>query len=44
MAEKIGISTTAIDKNITALKAKGLLTRIGAAKGGHWQVVDDRHE
>ena len=44
MAEKIGISTTAIDKNITALKTRGLLTRIGSDKGGHWKVVDDRHE
>lgn len=44
MAEKIGISTTAIDKNITALKTRGLLTRIGPDKGGHWKVVDDRHE
>jgi predicted HTH transcriptional regulator len=44
MAEKIGISTTAIDKNIAALKTRGLLTRIGSDKGGHWKVVDDRHE
>ena len=44
MAEKIGISTTAIDKNINALKTRGLLTRIGSDKGGHWKVVDDRHE
>jgi ATP-dependent DNA helicase RecG len=44
MAEKIGISTTAIDKNITALKTRGLLTRIGSNKSGHWKVVDDRHE
>jgi len=44
MAEKIGISTTAIDKNITALKTRGLLTHIGSDKGGRWEVVDDRHE
>ncbi len=44
MAEKIGISTTAIDKNIGMLKTKGLLARIGPDKGGHWKVVDDRHE
>ncbi|MBW6484992.1 MAG: winged helix-turn-helix transcriptional regulator [Syntrophobacterales bacterium] len=44
MAEKIGISTTAIDKNIAALKTKGLLTRIGSNKSGHWKVVADRHE
>ena len=39
MAESVGISTTAIDKNIVALKKKGLLRRIGPARGGHWAVV-----
>jgi len=38
LANKIGISTTAIDKNIETLKQKGLLKRIGADKGGHWEV------
>jgi len=38
MAESVGISTTAIDKNIVALKKKGLLRRIGPARGGHWEV------
>jgi len=38
MSEKIGISTTAIDKNINALKKKGLLKRIGPAKGGYWRI------
>jgi len=40
MSEKIGISTTAIDKNIDALKKKGLLKRIGSAKGGHWKIIE----
>lgn len=44
MAEKIGISTTAIDKNIAALKVRGFLLSIGSNKGGHWKVVDGRHE
>ncbi len=39
MSESIGISTTAIDKNIASLKKKGLLKRIGPAKGGHWEIV-----
>jgi len=39
MSKKIGISTTAIDKNINALKKKGLLKRIGPAKGGHWEIT-----
>ena len=39
MAESVGISTAAIDKNIVALKKKGLLRRISPARGGHWDVV-----
>lgn len=39
MAEGIGISTTAIDKNLTTLKRRGLLRRIGPDKGGHWEVM-----
>ncbi len=39
MAKIIGISTTAVDKNIVALKKKGLLRRKGPAKGGYWEVV-----
>ena len=39
MAEKIGISTTAIDKNINTLKKKGLLKRVGGSKIGHWEVI-----
>ena len=39
MAEILGISTTAVDKNIETLKEKGLLRRIGSAKAGHWQII-----
>lgn len=39
LAREIGISKTAIDKNINSLKKKGLLKRIGPAKGGHWEIV-----
>jgi len=39
MAENLGISATAIDKNIATLKRKGILKRVGPAKGGHWEVV-----
>ena len=38
MAERLDISTTAVDKNIALLKKLGLLTRAGSAKGGHWEV------
>ena len=38
MAEIIGISTTAIDKNIKILKSTDCIKRIGPDKGGHWKV------
>ena len=34
------ISTTAIENNLSRLKKKGILRRVGPAKGGHWEVVD----
>ena len=40
LSEIIGISTTAIDKNIQQLKKKGLLKRIGPDKGGYWEIVN----
>jgi len=39
LSEHIKISTTAVDNNISKLKKKGLLRRIGPDKGGHWEVV-----
>lgn len=35
----IGISTTAIENNISKLKDLGLLERVGPAKGGVWKIV-----
>ncbi len=40
IAEAIGISTTAVENNIKKLKEKGLLLRIGPAKGGRWKVTE----
>lgn len=44
LAERIGISTTAIDKNIKTLKNREVLRRVGPDKGGYWEVVDGSHE
>lgn len=41
MSHALGISTTAIDKNILTLKKKGLLKRVGPDKGGHWEVLKE---
>ncbi len=40
MATRIGVSERSIERNIENLKKKGLLHRVGPAKGGHWQVVE----
>ena len=36
----IGISQRKIEENISKLKKKGLLKRIGPAKGGYWEVIE----
>lgn len=41
LADKIDISTTAVENNIKKLKTKGLLKRIGSARGGHWKIIDE---
>jgi predicted HTH transcriptional regulator len=40
LAEKLGISARAVEKQIDLLKKEGSLRRIGPAKGGHWQVLE----
>jgi ATP-dependent DNA helicase RecG len=41
LSEKLSISTTAVERHITRLKAKGLLKRVGPDRGGYWRVVVD---
>lgn len=38
LAEKIGITTKAVEKHLARLKSDGTIQRIGPAKGGHWVV------
>jgi len=40
LSAELDISTTAIEKHIKKLKDLDLLKRIGAAKGGHWEVKE----
>ena len=42
MQKLIGISTTAIDKNIEKLKRIGVIERVGPAKGGIWKIITDK--
>lgn len=40
LADILGITEKSIYKNIEKLKQKGILKRVGPAKGGHWEIVD----
>jgi ATP-dependent DNA helicase RecG len=40
MAEKLGLGTRAVEKQIRQLKSVGRLSRIGPAKGGKWEVLN----
>ena len=39
LSQIVGISERKIKENIAKLKQKGLLKRIGPAKGGHWEII-----
>ena len=39
LIEVTGLSTSGVEKNIRELKASGRLKRVGADKGGNWEVV-----
>ena len=39
IAEQLGLTSRAVEKQIAQLKASGRLQRIGPAKGGHWKVL-----
>ena len=41
LSELVGISQRKIEENISWLKEKGLIKRIGPDKGGHWEIVKD---
>ena len=40
LAEQIGITPKAVEKQLAGLKAEGLVRRIGPDKGGKWEVPD----
>ena len=39
LAKKLGINQSAVQKHLETLKEKGILKRVGGAKGGSWVVV-----
>lgn len=40
IAEKVGKGITTTKEYLNKLKKKGVITRIGPAKGGHWQIIN----
>jgi len=41
LAEKMGKSTSAVERAVRKLRQAGRLKRIGPAKGGHWEITGD---
>ena len=41
LSARIGVTERTIERKIKILQGAGSLRRIGPAKGGHWEVVDD---
>jgi Fic family protein len=41
MAEKIKISETAIQNNLSKLKTAGIIVRIGSDKSGYWKIIEN---
>jgi predicted HTH transcriptional regulator len=39
LAETLGVTTRAVEKQIARLREQDRLRRVGPAKGGHWEVV-----
>ena len=39
IAAKIGLTARAVEKQLAAMKKKGLIQHIGPDKGGHWEVT-----
>ena len=41
LAEALGVTTRAIEKQISKLQENEKIKRIGPAKGGYWQVINN---
>ena len=39
IAEKIGLTVVGVKKNIKKLKEQNKIRRVGADKGGHWEII-----
>jgi ATP-dependent DNA helicase RecG len=41
LADTLGLSTKGIEWQMKKLKESGVIQRVGSAKGGYWEVLDD---
>jgi len=41
IAEVLGLTPRAVEKQIAALKVAGRLERVGPPRGGHWEVLSE---
>ena len=39
LSEKTGLTRRGVEWNLSKLKEKGILKRVGPAKGGYWEVL-----
>jgi ATP-dependent DNA helicase RecG len=39
LARKMNLNDATIYRNISKLKEKGIIKRIGTRKNGHWQII-----
>jgi ATP-dependent DNA helicase RecG len=40
LADHIGISTRAVEKQLAKLKKENIISRVGSFKGGYWKVIE----
>lgn len=42
LADQLGLTTRAVEKNIAKLKTENRIERIGGDKGGQWNIIDNK--
>lgn len=40
IAQKLNITSRAVEKNIKVLREQGIIVRHGAARGGYWEIKE----
>ena len=44
IAEQIGLSSRAVEKQLKKLRDENLIRRVGPDKGGHWEIITEETE